>query len=165
MGKNKQNNQQIEIGFTKEQFKILLKLAYLGEWMVNANRDGSAENPRKKEYEKLEDYIFSFAKEFGFGEYVDNEDADKGKFFPTRIFEEETDVHKLHEEYDEETFWDELIDRLGERDFYRHYSKNKLQKMSQKERFVNLYEFIDKWAEEIDENGIERLEIKNKNEK
>ena len=41
-------------------------------------------------------------------------------------FEEETDVHELHEEYDEESFWDELVDRLGERDFFRKYTRKEL---------------------------------------
>ena len=54
----------------------------------------------------MEDYIFSLAKQFGLDEWVDDENAAEGKFFPTRQFEEETDVHELHEEYDEETFWD-----------------------------------------------------------
>lgn len=148
------------IEFTKEQFEALLKLVYLGNWLANANRDGSAEDPHKEEYEKLEDYIFSYAKQFGFGQYVENEEAEKGKFYPTRIFEEKTDIQELIDEYDEETFWDELIDRLGERDFERHYSKDEIQKMTQEERFNKLYEFIDKWEEEINENGIERLEIK-----
>jgi len=153
------NNKQLKIGFTKEQFETLLKLVYLGNWMANANRDGSAEDPHKEEYEKLEDYIFSFAKQFGFGEYVDDESATEGKFFPTRKFEEETDAHELREDYDEETFWDELIDRMGDRDFFRHYSKDEIKKMTQEKRFEKLYEFIDKWADEINEHGIERLNI------
>ena len=151
--------QKINIELTKAQFLALLKAVYLGNWMANANRDGSQENPHKEGYEAIEDFIFSHAKQFGFSEYVDDEDATEGKFFPTRKFEEETDVHELHEEYDEETFWDELIDRLGERDFYRHYSKDEIQKMSRDERFEKLYEFIDKWVEEINKNGIERLKI------
>jgi len=31
--------------------------------------------------------------------------------------------------------------------------------MSRDERFKKLYEFIDKWAEEINKHGIERLEV------
>lgn len=154
------NEQQIKIEFTKERFFALLKVVYLGNWMANANRDGSAENPQKEEYEAIEDYIFSFTKQCGLDEYVDDEDAGDGKFFPTRKFEEETDVHEIHEEYDEETFWDELINRLGERDFHRYYSKDEILKMSQHKRFEKLYKFIDKWADEINENGIERLDIK-----
>jgi len=146
-----------KIELTKDQFRALLRLVYLGNWLVNANRDGSTNDPRLEEYETIEHYVFSFAKRFGFGEYVDDEEAEKGKFYPTRLFEEEIDIQKLIEEYDEEIFWDELIDRLGDRDFYRHYSKNEILKMTQEERFEKLYEFIDKWVDEINENGIERL--------
>lgn len=149
----------MQMELSKEQFKTLLKLVYLGNWLANASRDGRPENPHKEEYETTEDYIFSFAKQFGFGEYVDDEEAGEGKFYPTRMFEEETDIQELIDEYDEETFWDEIIDRLGERDFHRRYSKDEIQKMSREERFKKLYEFIDKWADEIDENGIERLGI------
>ena len=148
-----------KIEFTKEQFKALLKLVYLGNWLANAQRDGSNENPNLEEYEAIENYIFSFAKQFGLSEYVDDEEAAKGKFYPTRFFEEETDVQKLIEEYDEETFWDELIDHLGDRDFYRHYSKDEIKKMTQEKRFEKLCGFIDKWADEINEHGIERLKI------
>src|SRR3989344_1830579 len=160
MSKNMEKSTN-KIEFTKEQFKALLKLVYLGNWLANAQRDGSNENPNLEEYEAIENYIFSFAKQFGLSEYVDDEEAAKGKFYPTRVFEEETDIQKLIEEYDEEIFWDELIDRMGDRDFFRHYSKVEIQKMTQDERFKNLYEFIDKWADEINKHGIERIKIAN----
>lgn len=151
------NNEKMSMELSREQFSALLKTVYLGNWMANANRDGSAENPHKKEYEAIEDYILSHAKRFGFGEYVNDEDAKYGRLFPTRKFEEETDVHELHDDYDEETFWDELIDRLGDRDFHKHYSEDEILKMNREERFEKLYEFMDKWADEINKNGIERL--------
>lgn len=148
------NNQQMKIGLTKEQFEALLKLVYLGNWLANANRV----DDKKKEYEEIEDYIFSFAKQFGFDEYVDDEEAEKGKFYPTRKFEEEIDIQELIDEYDEETFWDELIDRLGERDFYQYYSQDEIQKMTQEERFGKICEFEEKWGEEFEKYGIERLD-------
>lgn len=150
---------QITINLSKKQFERLLKIAYLGEWMINANRD----NPLK-EYEEIDDLIFSLAGQFGLEKYYTHEPRDGNRYYPSRIFEEGTDVRKFHEVYDEETFWDELIDRLGERDFYRHYAKNELRAMTQKERFIKVYEFIDRWEEEINKNGIEKLGVvENKN--
>ncbi|MFH1938305.1 MAG: hypothetical protein ABIJ60_02100 [Patescibacteria group bacterium] len=140
----KSDNKQIKISFTKKQFEILLKLVYLGNWMANANRTGALDDPMKKEYEEIDNYIFSLAKQFGLDEYVDDEDAADNRFYPTRKFEEETDVNQLHEEYDEEIFWAEIIDRLGDRDFFQHYSKKEIKKMSREERFKKIYEFIDK---------------------
>ncbi|MFC1612955.1 hypothetical protein ACFL23_01350 [Patescibacteria group bacterium] len=145
----------MKINFTKKQFENLLKLVYLGAWMANAHRT----DDRIKKYDNLEHYIFSFAKEFGFEEYVDNEAVGDGEFYPTRVFEEDTDVHQLHDEYDDETFWDEIIDRMAHRDFIRKYGIDKIQKMGREERWEKLGEFEDKYADEIDKNGIDRLEI------
>ncbi len=153
----KQQKQNIEL--TKEQFLVLMKAVYLGNWMANASRTGGKDDPHIKEYEEILDYIFSLASRFGLEKYVDHEEKDGDRYFPTNEFEEKTNVHKLHEDYDEETFWDELPERLGDRDFYRMYSKDDWKKMTQDERFLKLQECIIKWEEEIDNNGIERLEI------
>ena len=121
----------MKIAFTKKQFENLLKMVYLGNWMANAHRtDDTIEK-----YEDLEYYIFSFAKDFGFKEYADDEKVGDGKFYPTCVFEEETDINKLHDEYDNDTFWNEIVDRLAERDFVRKYGIDKIQKMSREERF------------------------------
>jgi len=151
--------QKLSIPLTRAQFLALLKAVYLGNWMANANRDGSRRDPRKKEYESIEDHIFSFAKQFGFDEYLDDdpEDAKEGKFFPTLLFEQGTDVDELMEEYNEDIFWDELIDRLGERDFYRRYSPAEIKAMTRDERFEKLDACIDAWADEIDKNGLENI--------
>ncbi len=146
----------MQIEFTKQQFKNLLKLIYLGEWMTNAHRT----DDRIKKYEDMLNYIFSYAKKFGFEKYVDDEDVNNGKFYPTRFFEEKTDVDQLHEEYDDKTFWDELIHRLGKRDFFRKYSKNEIKKMSEEEWFEKFYRCINKWGDEVDKYEIERLSIK-----
>ena len=155
----KENKKSIE--FTKDQFSTLMKIVYLGNWIANANRSGRPEDPQIKEYEKMEDYIFSLAAQFSLDKYVDHEPSDGERYFPTGLFEDETDVNKLHDEYDEENFWDELSERLGERDFYNAYSKKDWQKMSRDERFLKLQECVIKWEEELENNGLERINIKN----
>lgn len=146
----------MKIEFTKEQFESLMKLVYLGNWMANANRTDDT----IKKYADLENYVFSCAKNFGLEKYVDDEDAKDGKFYPTRFFEEETDVDEIRSEYDEDTFWTELPDRLGERDFFVKYSKEDREKMTQDERFLKMQDCIIKWEEELENNGIKNLENK-----
>ena len=150
---NKDDKKSIE--FTKEQFLVLLKAVYLGNWLANAAREGK----REEEFDKIEDYIFSKAKEFGFEKYVDFEFMGGRTCFPTNDFEEEIKIGKFHEEYDEEVFWEEIAERLGERDFFRKYSKEEKKKMSEEERFTKLYECIDAISEELANHGVERLEI------
>jgi len=149
-------NNKIPVEFTKKQFLALMKAVYLGNWMANAQREDNL----KEDYEEIEDYIFSLAPKFGFGEYMDHEPSDGGKYYPTRKFEEGTDVDFLHDEYDDDNFWDEICDRFGERDFEKKYTKKEIKEMSVHERMDKLYECINKWGEEFNDHGIDRLEIK-----
>ena len=72
---------------------------------------------------------------------------------------ETTEIGRLHEEYDEQTFWNELPKKLGERDFYRKYSEEDWDKMTREERYLNMQECIIAWEEELEENDIERLVV------
>lgn len=146
----------MKINFTKKQYLALLKLAYLGNWLANASR---LPDEQIKEYEEAEDYIFSFTKEFGYDRYVDHEPEDGGKYYPTRYFEEETDVEILREDYNNETFWEEAADRFGDRDFIKKYGKEKIKKMDRDERFIKRMECEEKYEKEFEENGIDNFEI------
>lgn len=152
-------NEKQTVEFTKEQFLALMKAVNLGNWMANAQRTGSPEDPHIEDYENISDYIFSLAPKFGFAKYMDHEKSDGKRYFPTNEFEEKTDINKLHEDYDEECFWDELSDRLGEREFFRKYSKEEREKMDQEEHFLKLQECIIAWEEELENYGIERIEM------
>ena len=154
-----EDKSKIKIELTQEQYLALLKAVYLGNWMANANRDGSPEDPHIEEYEAVSDYMFSLAPLFGFKKYVDHRKDDGKHFYPTNDFEEQTDVHTLHREYDEDAFWDELCDMLGERDFHRLYSPNEIIKMGNEERFTKLQECIIRYELEFEEKGVEQLEI------
>jgi hypothetical protein len=149
----------MKINFTKKQYMALAKVVYLGDWLANAQRVGGPDDPQKDEYDVIANYVYSFASEFDFEEYIEHEASDGEKYFPTRKFEEDTDVQSLIEEYDEENFWYELPNKLGERDFINKYSEEDIDKMSNDERFFKLQECIYVWEQEIDNNGINRLGI------
>jgi uncharacterized membrane-anchored protein YjiN (DUF445 family) len=149
-------NQKIAVEFTKEHFFTLMKAVYLGNWMANATR---AEN-RLEEYEQILDYVFSLTPKFNLEKYLDHDKTDDSRYFPTAEFEETTGIEKIQNEYDSEVFWDELAERLGERDFVKKYGEAAINKMGQEERFNKLYDCIDKWSGELETRGIDRLQIK-----
>lgn len=55
-----------DIKFTTDQFEALLKLAYIGNWIINANRTSD----RIKEFEEVEAYLFSKTALFGLEEHL-----------------------------------------------------------------------------------------------
>ena len=145
----------MKISFTKKQFEDLLKVVYLGNWMANAIYDGSKENPRNEDFEEIESYVFSFAKEYGLGRYVDYDKKCK-QYFPTNKFDEL--VQKYIDDYDEDSFGEELFYRMSDRDFRRTYSAEEVSKMEMKERFEKELPFREKWDKELARHGIDRLE-------
>jgi len=151
----------MKLKLTKEQYESLLKLVYLGNWMINAVRSGAEGDEQIEKYNEMEQYIFSFAKGAGLEKYIEF-DKKYNKFFPTFDFEEDPEIEKFRQDYNDEIFWQELADRLGTRDFIREYGEEAIEKMSQEERFMKLQEFIVKYEEEFEENGIENLGISKK---
>jgi hypothetical protein len=148
----------MKIGLTREQYENLIKLVYLGNWMINAVRTGKEDDPQIEKYNEIEQYIFSFAKEAGLEKYIEF-DQKYNQFFPTREFEENQELTQYQEDYDDEVFWQELSGRLGSRDFLKEYGEGAIRKMDQKERFLKEQEFIIKYEEEFAEHGLDNLEI------
>ena len=55
------------------------------------------------------------AKEMGFANLVEY-DPEMGKYFPTREYDETNVVMDAIVDYDNESFWEELMERLATRD-------------------------------------------------
>ncbi len=145
----------MKINFTKKQFEVLLKLVYMGNWVANAHRTDREDDKRIEKYEEMQKYLLSFAKEFGLEKYVDIDDE---KMYPSRELEED-ETDELIDEYDNETFWEELIYRFTRRDFVREYGEEEISKMDTMERIKKDHPFLEKYQDEIYNYGIDRLEI------
>ncbi len=136
-----------------------MRIVYLGNWLANATRDNSADDPRLKEFDEIENYVFSYAHQFGFETLIER-DTDDERWFPTRMFEES--LEDEIDSYDEETFWEELFYRLSDRDFWHAYNEADIHRMPIMERLEKEEPFRKKWDEEINEHGLERLEVVNR---
>lgn len=145
----------MKIDFTKSQYEDLLKVVSLGVWMINSHRTEDVVD----KYEDLEEHLLSFSADFGTERFAEFDEELK-RFFPTREFEEDTDIERFREEYDDNTFWDELIYRLARRDLIRTFGEAGVFTMTTDELIEKEQPFIDKYEEEFERNGIDNLEIK-----
>lgn len=143
------------VNFSKEQFEILIDMVYIGNWVVNGVRSGVKEDEYKDEYRNLEKYILSLAKDFGFDDLIDDSD---GEIYPSRSLEE-GEVRDLIDYYDENVFWEELVNRLAERDFFQVYTNDEIMKMSIEKRIEKDQSHYEKYWQEISDYGITRLKI------
>jgi hypothetical protein len=142
------------IEFTREQFENLLKLVYLGNWMVNGIR---TEDERIGQFQEIEQYLYSFAGEFDLEGLVEF-DQQKKSFQPTQELETGSDVETYKVQYDSEIFWGELTQRMASRDFLRVYG-DQLASIGLHEQAVKRTECIKKYVDEFEEHGINNLGV------
>lgn len=143
----------MQIELDKEQFKEMIMAAMLYSWVYGGLADGKGEDFRK--YEKLEDYLLAIAKEKGLTDLYENF---KGSLLPAEEMCE--DQQEIINEYNEDNFWHDLVTMLGKRDFWRSLSKKEEKEVRKKDWLPEkVHEFYDKYWREIEEHGVDRLEI------
>ncbi|OGZ97078.1 MAG: hypothetical protein A3B34_03075 [Candidatus Sungbacteria bacterium RIFCSPLOWO2_01_FULL_54_21] len=147
------------IVLTRRQFLALLKAVYLGNWVANAYRDGGPLDPLAEEYEGILHLVFSQAPRFGLEKYASREPGSDDAHHPTRLFEEGTDVRAVLDAHEDAVFWEELAERLGERDFHAMHTEEMAAGMAEDESMHRHHESIDRYEDEFANHGIDRLRI------
>jgi hypothetical protein len=142
----------IQLELTEAEYRKLVESMYLADWVTNAHTvsDGVS-NPYS-----LDQKIYKKAQSAGCGDLVDYAEKEK-VFLPSRKLEEKG--HDVLDEYDEETFWEELVNRLAVRDIEEEKGPDALEKMSPEEQFRLVSQMEERYQTESETYGIDRLEI------
>ncbi|MCH7534660.1 MAG: hypothetical protein IH948_02760 [Bacteroidetes bacterium] len=145
----KQTIENIE--FTRKQYRTLLKLLYVGAWVSEASTVES-----DKDIKDVEQLIFSFTKDFDSEDWIEYAN-EFSQYFPTRQMEDS--IHHIMDDYNDSTFWDELSQRLSEREFLKD-NKRKLKNMTIEEQVVLRNKYVNKYEKELEKNGLDNLVLK-----
>jgi hypothetical protein len=144
----------MKINFTKSQYETLLKSVYLGNWVINSGAEESEGN----QFDKLEEYLFSHAKDFGLEGYAAYDEEEK-VYYPSPELEEDEELNEYLQNYDEDTFWARLIFNLARRDMEKELGTDAVEKMSDEECFAKERPFAEKYEKEFGENGLKNITI------
>lgn len=147
----------MKIDITKKEYRTLLDVFHLADWVLHAYK--TEEDPETEAYRALEQKILALAAEMGFEPLVAY-DAETGKYFPTREYEDQSLVMDAIVDYDNESFWDELTERLAYRDLIVQEGKDKVLGMDFEERFAKTEALREKYSDEFYRNGLSRVVIK-----
>jgi hypothetical protein len=145
----------MKIDFTKEQFELLLKAVYLGNWMVKSTE----EEPSETDFDAIEGYILSLAKKSGLENYAEFDEEEK-KYYPSKELDENPEIESLIQRYDDYTFWEKLIYNLARRDMDHKYGERAIAQMSPEEHLTKEQPFIEKYEKEFEAHGLRNLVIK-----
>ena len=144
------------IEFTDEEYKSLVKLAFIGEWVLNTHH-GEVKNPVESE---LVGKLYSECDKFNLGESFNKEDYDRNELKEEKLME----IIKNIYDYDESQFWTILGGKLAMRDAKEFKSEMKLQdKEMAPEMFDELIEDLEEeYLNDFENGGFENLRMMQK---
>ena len=98
----------MEIKLTQKQFRRLLDLVYIGNWVLNSTRG----DDRIRQYDQVESLIFSHCLNNGMASLTE---LYEGELIPSRAFAE-GGIHEAIMAYEDVTFFEILAQELALRD-------------------------------------------------
>lgn len=98
----------MKLELTGKQFRRLLDMAYIGNWILNSTRG----DDRFRDYDEVESLLFAKAREEGMGMLAEDW---QGEVVPSRAFTE-GGIHEAIMEYENNVFFDILAEDLARRD-------------------------------------------------
>lgn len=146
----------MQIELTKEEYRNLIDMIQIAEWVMKAHK--IEEDPSTERYSKLEQKIYSFANKMGCENLIEY-DKEMNEYFPTKEFGEGQGMQYI-DEYDNDSFWDELIDRLVVKDVIQKIGEKKARKLTFEECLEAEEPLREKYSIEFEQNGLDNIEIK-----
>ena len=131
------------IELTNKEFRRLLDLVYIGNWILNSTR----ENDRFEDYDLLEEKIFAICKQQGMKSLIQVVD---GRIYPSRAYEE-GGIHEAIADYEDAVFYDILAEELARRDMSdEQISQNDTEELAER---------MEEYYDEFEENGIDNVRV------
>jgi len=133
----------MNIELTELEFRRLLDLTYVGNWILNSTRDAD----RFSDYDNVESRLFSYCPSYGMSsltEFID------GTARPSAAFEN-GGIHEAIADYEDSVFFEILAEELARRDMdFEPISSENLTELTSR---------IDEYIEEFEQNGIENISL------
>ena len=131
----------MKLELTNKQFRRLLDMAYIGNWILNSTRG----DDRFKDYDEVESLLFAKAREEGMGVLAEDW---QGEVVPSRAFAE-GGIHEAIIEYENNVFFDILAEDLARRDMEdASIDQNNYEELSSR---------IDAYIAEFEEHGTDNI--------
>jgi len=146
----------MKINITKKEYRTLLEMIEIAHYVLFGHK--TEEDPETNKFRELEQKFLSYAKDMG-AKHLVTRNAKAGKYFITKEFEDKSAYMNYIDEYNNETFWDELAERLALRDLLRQEGEDKVREMSLTDRFQKVEAIRGKYFNEFHKNGINSISV------
>ena len=133
----------MNIELSKKEFRRLLDLIYVGNWILNSTRG----NDRFEDYDFLQEKLFALCHRNGMPSLIQTW---HGHVFPSRAYEE-GGIHEAIADYEDAVFFNILAEELARRDLGLENSDP--------EDFTELQGRMEEYMAEFEKNGLNTISI------
>lgn len=133
----------MELHLTEKQYRRLLDLVYIGNWVLNSTRG----DDRIRDYDKVESLVFSHCLDHGMAPLVE---LYNGELIPSKAFAE-GGIHEAIMAYEDVTFFEILAEELALRDMDGEPLT--------RENYGALMDRIDTYLSEFDRHGTDNINV------
>ena len=130
----------MNIDLTEKEFRRLLDLVYIGNWILNSTRT----TDRFEDYDIVQEKIFSLCAKNGMKSLIQ---LWQGHIFPSQAYEN-GGIHEAIADYEDAVFFDILAEELARRDLGEDCDD-----------LGALTGRMDEYMDEFEANGIENLTL------
>ena len=144
----------MKINFTKKEYWLLVTMIEIADWVMNAFH--SNDRADTKDHRSLRNKVLAHAEEMGMkGCYKKDGDI----YYETAEYEENSDHYNFIDEYDDESFSEQLVRRLTDRDYTLQYGDEEVDL----EIIARRLTVIEKrYADEINNFGLSNIVVNDK---
>jgi hypothetical protein len=139
----------VNIQLESDDYRKLVELAFLGEWLINAQHDDEHQDD---DAERVLGSLLSAGPMDG----VDKDEETGEYFISTEWVERLYDEYIL--DYDDHVFWDELTERLAARDL-ADIRGTSIESVNRDDDLLELKPLEERYREELEAHGVERLHL------
>ena len=133
----------MEVQLTEKQFRRLLDLVYIGNWVLNSTRG----EDRIRDYDQVESLLFSHCLDHGMTSLVELYD---GEIIPSRAFAE-GGIHEAIMAYEDVTFFEILAEELALRDLDAERATE--------ENYDEVMDRMEQYMGEFEAHGTENINV------
>ena len=133
----------MNLELTGKEFRLLLDLAYIGNWVLNSTRG----NDRIEEYDKIQEKLFAACDSAGLKGLAQ---AYEGVVMPSPSYEE-GGIHDAIADYEDSVFFEILAEELARRDMNSEAISP--------DNITELTTRIDEYISEFEQNGVENISL------
>ena len=133
----------MELQLTEKQFRRLLDLVYIGNWVLNSTRG----EDRIRDYDVVESQVFSHCLDHGMAALVE---LYNGEIIPSRAFAE-GGIHEAIMAYEDVAFFEILAEELALRDLDAERATE--------ENYDEVMERMEQYMGEFEAHGTDHISV------